>query len=130
MYMPAIRSGQAYKLTRPYKGPYRIIATYPNGVELQLVEHLRAKTIHVALNRVRHCPTAITDKEVVVVKPVNKKDLEEDIEDLGSEEKKEGEIMVTYVPQVCDGQGNEEPHDIQDPWERRLRPRSPRTAAS
>ena len=23
VYMPAIRSGPAYKLTRPYKGPYR-----------------------------------------------------------------------------------------------------------
>ena len=102
--MPAIRSGQAYKLTRPYKGSYCIIATYPNGVELQSVEHPRAKTIHVALNRVRHCPAAITDKEVVVVKPVNEKDLEEDIEDLGSE----GEIEVTDVPQVCDGSFNKQ----------------------
>ena len=130
VYMPAIRLGQAYKLTRPYKGPYRVIATYPNGVELQSVEHPKAKTIRVALNRVRHCPTAITDKEVVVVKPVNEKDLEEDIEDLGNEEGKEGEIEVTDVPEVCDDQGDEEPHDIQDSWERRLRPRSPRTAAS
>ena len=71
MYMPAIRSGPAYKLMRPYKGPYRVITTHPNGVELQSVDHPKAKTIRVALNRVRHCPTAITDhKEIVMVKPV------------------------------------------------------------
>ena len=76
------------------------------------MEHPKAKTIRVALNRVRHCPTAITEKEVVVVKPVSEEDLEEDIEDLGSEEGKEGEIEITDVPQVCDGQGDKEPHDI------------------
>ena len=90
------------------------------------MEHPRAKTIRVALNRVRHCPTAIADKEVVVVKPVNEEDLEENMEDLGSEEGKEGEIEISDVPPVFDGQGDEEPHV----WERRLRPRSPRTAAS
>ena len=95
-----------------------------------LVEHPRAKTIRVALNRVRHCPTAIADKEVVVVKPVNEEDLEENMEDLGSEEEKEGEIEISDEPQVFDGQGDEEPHNIQNAWERRLRPRSPRTAAS
>ena len=107
-----------------------VIITYPNGVKLQSVEHPRAKTIRVALNRVRHCPTAITDKEVVVVKPVNEEDLEEDMEDLGSEEGKEGEIEITNEPQIFDGQGDEEPHDIQDALERQLRLCNPRTAAS
>ena len=108
-----------------------VITTYPNGVEQQSVEHPRANIICVALNRVRHCPTAIiTDKEVVVVKPVNEEDLEEDMEDLGSEEGKEGEMEITNEPQVFDGQGDEEPHDIQDALERQLRLCNPRTAAS
>ena len=72
----------------------------------------------------------MTDKEVVVVKPVNEEDLEEEMEDLGSEEGKEGEIAITNVPQVFDGQGDEEPHDIQDTLERQLRVCSPRTVAS
>jgi len=53
VYVPTIRSGPAYKLAQPHKGPYRIIKTHENGVELQSIEHPRAKTIHVALNRVR-----------------------------------------------------------------------------
>ena len=32
VHMPAICSGPVYKLTRPYKGPYRVIATHLNGV--------------------------------------------------------------------------------------------------
>jgi len=47
-----------------------------------------------------------------MVKPVSEEDLEEDIEDLGSKEGKEEEIEITDVPQVCDGQGDKEPHDI------------------
>ena len=36
--MPAIRSGPAYKLCRLYRGPYLVISTYLNGVELQSVQ--------------------------------------------------------------------------------------------
>ena len=43
--MPAIRSGPAYKLCRPYRGPYRVISTYLNGVELQSVQQPKAKPI-------------------------------------------------------------------------------------
>ena len=75
VYMPAIKSGPAYKLTRPYKGPYHVITVHPNGVELQSVDHPKAKTIRVALNRVRYCPTAIADK-VVMIKPVTNEDVE------------------------------------------------------
>ena len=102
VYMPAIRSGPAYKLTRPYKGPYHVITTHPNGVELQSVDHPKAKTIRVALNRVRHCPTAITDhKEIVMVKPVTNEDVDEDTENPEREEEKDGEIEVTDSPQRC-----------------------------
>ena len=56
-----IRAGPAYKLTRPYKGPYHVIGTHPNGVELRSVDNLKNSTIHVALNRVRHCPDTLTN---------------------------------------------------------------------
>ena len=38
-------------------GPYRVIATHLNGVELQSVQQPKDKPIRVALNRVRKCPS-------------------------------------------------------------------------
>ena len=130
VHMPAIRSGPAYKLTRPYKGPYHVITTHPNEVKLQSVDYPKAKTIRVALNRVRHCPIAITDnKEVVMVKPVTNEDVSEDTENPKSEKEKEGEMEVTDSPQRYNGpQDKESKH--QSVWESRLRPHSPGTAAS
>ena len=61
VYMPAIHSGPAYKLTRPYKGPYRVISAHPNGVELMLLQQPKAKPIRVALNRVRRFPIPLAD---------------------------------------------------------------------
>ena len=69
--MPAIRSGPAYKLCRPYGGPYRVISTYLNGVELQSVQQPKAKPIRVALNRVRRCPVPLVDGEEVTVEQGN-----------------------------------------------------------
>jgi len=74
VYMPATKTGPAYKLAQPYKGPYRVVKNYDNGVELQSVEHPRAKSIRVALSRVRKCPTAISDKEVIVLSPAADED--------------------------------------------------------
>ena len=54
--MPALKTGPAYKLARPFKGPYRIAKLYPNGADLHSVEHPRAQSIRVALNRIRHFP--------------------------------------------------------------------------
>ena len=31
VYMPALKTGPAYKLARPYKGPYRILQLFENG---------------------------------------------------------------------------------------------------
>jgi len=58
VYMPAIRIGPAYKLTRPHKWPYRVIGTHP---ELRSTDNLKNPTIFVALNRVQHCPDTLTD---------------------------------------------------------------------
>ena len=59
--MPAMKTGQLRKLSRPYKGPYRVISTYPNGVKVHPINQPRAEAIRVALNRVRRCPEEIQD---------------------------------------------------------------------
>ena len=59
--MPAATTGQTRKLARPFKGPYRVVATHPNGVEVRLVENPRASVLRVALNRIRRCPKEILE---------------------------------------------------------------------
>ena len=38
VHMPELKSGPGYKLARPFKGPYRVVETYTNGLELVPVE--------------------------------------------------------------------------------------------
>ena len=56
VFMPSLKTGPAHKLARLFKGPYRILKLYPNGVDLQSIEHPQSQTIRVALNRVRRFP--------------------------------------------------------------------------
>lgn len=128
VYMPAIRTRPAYKLTRPYKGPYRVITTHPNGVELQSVDHPKAKAIRVALNRVRHCPTAITKEEVVMITPAAEEDSNVDHSDSETREEKETEGVDDL--ETCGDVEDERQEEVQNSWKSRLRSRSPRTAAS
>ena len=48
VFMPSLKTGPAHKLARPFKGPYRILKLYPNGVDLQSIEHPQSQTIRVA----------------------------------------------------------------------------------
>ena len=57
VFMPGMKSGPAYKLSCPYKGPYRIMGMYPNGAEVVLIDRPKEPTIRVALSRVRRDPT-------------------------------------------------------------------------
>ena len=59
VFMPAMKTGPAYKLARSYKGPYRIMQLYPNGAELLLIDKPCSPLIRVALNRVRRCPEPV-----------------------------------------------------------------------
>ena len=61
VFMPAASSGKAYKLSRPFHGPYHVIRVHENGVEVRPVDQPRATTIRVALNRVRRCPREVPD---------------------------------------------------------------------
>ena len=58
VFMPGMKTGPAYKLACPYKGPYRVIEIHPNGAEVLLIDRPKEPAIRVALNRVRqHCAT-------------------------------------------------------------------------
>ena len=63
VYMPGLKSGKAHKFTRPFRGPYRIVALFQNGAEVRPTDKPGAETIHVALNRVRRCPCEIPGDE-------------------------------------------------------------------
>ena len=52
VYMPSALTGKAWKLARPYHGPYRVVSV---TVEARLIDTPDADTIFVAVNRVRHC---------------------------------------------------------------------------
>ena len=62
IYMPNLKSGPAHKLACTYKGPYRILALHPNGVEVVLVDKPQTRPIRVALNRVRRDPANNTNR--------------------------------------------------------------------
>ena len=49
-------TGKAWKLARPYHGPYRTrVECNPTNVEARIVDDPDAETIFVAVNRVRPC---------------------------------------------------------------------------
>ena len=59
VYTSAEKIGKAYKFACPYKGPYRVLKLFDNGVEVKLVSKPYSQSIRVALNRVRLCPAEI-----------------------------------------------------------------------
>ena len=124
MHMPAIRSGPAYKLTRPYEGPYQVIATHLNGVELQSVQQPKAKPIRVALNRVRKCPVPLADSEEVVVEQSNGEE-DEDSDSLDREQSgvTPDKEMEEDLEKVAQHSQEEHKKILPEAWESRLRPR-------
>ena len=59
--MPAVQTGPLRKLSRPFKGPYRVTALYPNGADVLLIGKPRSDPIRVSLNRLRWCPEEIQE---------------------------------------------------------------------
>ena len=62
VYMPSARSGPAWKLSRPFHGPYRVVNVKENGVEVRPVDRPQSDLIRVSLNRVRKCPAELGDE--------------------------------------------------------------------
>ena len=54
VYMSAM-SGSAYKLVRPYHGPYSVVRVVENGIEVRPVDKRHSTTTLVVLNWVRRC---------------------------------------------------------------------------
>ena len=50
------KSGTAYKLARPYRGPHSVARVVENGVEVRPVDKRHSNTTLVALNQVYKCP--------------------------------------------------------------------------
>ena len=55
IHMPSAVTGKAWKLARPFHGPYRVLSVTPTNVEARLVDHPDADPIFVAVSRVRPC---------------------------------------------------------------------------
>ena len=110
VYMPAAGQGEAYKFAKKFQGPFRIMAMYDNGVELQNINKPGSKHIRVALNRVRRCP-----KEI--------KDLDEETENTDVTE----EQFTGDNEESESGTNEQAPVELQDgdisPWKGRLRSR-------
>ena len=61
VHMPALKTGPAHKLARPFKGPYQVLTTYSNGAEVVPVDRSRAAPICVTFNQLRQCPEEIPE---------------------------------------------------------------------
>ena len=61
VHMPGSVKGKAWKLVRPYHGPYRVISITPTNAEVRLVDEPGADALFVSLSRVRPCYSEIAD---------------------------------------------------------------------
>ena len=61
LYKKGARSGKAYKFSRPFHGPYRILELTANDAKIRPVDKPQAEPIFVALDRLRRCPEEIGD---------------------------------------------------------------------
>ena len=59
--MPAWKTEHIQKLACLFEGPYRVLALYPNGMDIWLLEKPGAQSFHVALNQVRRCPQEVPE---------------------------------------------------------------------
>lgn len=64
VHMPAEAQGKNWKLARPFHGPYRILATTPNNVEVCLVDEPTTSSVFVSWDRVRPCYPEQGDKDL------------------------------------------------------------------
>ena len=67
--MPHSVSGKAWKLARPFCGPYRVLSLTPTNAEDKLVDKPDSDPIFVALNRVRLCYPELPSKSWSGQKP-------------------------------------------------------------
>ena len=61
VHMPGTVKGKAWKFTRPFHGPYRVITLTPTNAEVRLVDDPKAEPIFVSLERVKPCFPELPD---------------------------------------------------------------------
>ena len=62
VYFPDQVKGKAWKLARPYHGPYKVLALTPTNAEVCLIGSPQSNSMFVALDRIRTCPEEMTDE--------------------------------------------------------------------
>ena len=62
LFKPADKTGEAKKFARPYHGPFRIIDLDVNTARIRRVDKPEEEAILVALNRLRRCPSEVSDE--------------------------------------------------------------------
>ena len=61
IHMPGSVKGKAWKLVRPFHGPYRVISMISTNAEVRLVDQPDSDTIFVSLSQVCPCYSEIAD---------------------------------------------------------------------
>ena len=62
VHMPQSVSGKAWKLARPFYGPYHVLSLTLTNAEVKLIDKPDSESIFVALNRVRFCYPELPSK--------------------------------------------------------------------
>ena len=150
VHMPSLKSGPGHKLARPFKGPYRILEVFPNGADVVLVDKPSSAVIRVALNRLRYCPTELSDKDSCKrgLNQVHSGDPDQTIENIHLNpctsndgnpgiSTEEDEVGPTEAPitdsrppntnEECPQSAPTDRGDVEGDWGSRLRPRTGRS---
>ena len=61
--MPASRQGEAYKFSKPFEGPFRVVQLCDNGADLKSTDKSKSKVIRVVLNKMQKYPKGICFSE-------------------------------------------------------------------
>ena len=61
IHMPAAALGKSWRLAHPYHGPYKVSSVTPTNIEAKLVDNVNAKSILVAVNRIKPCAANLPD---------------------------------------------------------------------
>ena len=121
VYNPSKKQGKAYKLARPYMGPYRILKLYDNGADLRLISKPAAASIRVSLHRIRMCPKEMADSPVAMqLNPVPSVDLNivASADAPGTEEDDSQQSETS--PELVQSTNDTESFKEQGPWAGRL----------
>ena len=124
VYNPAKKQGKAYKLARPFMGPYRILKLYDNGADLRLIAKPAAASIRVSFNRIRMCPKEMADSPVAMEPNLVPTDDSDTVVSVDTSSTDEGDRQPSHSgtsPESVQSTGGMEMGKVQGPWTGRLR---------